>query len=299
MKPTHSGLALAAALLLALAALVAAPHGPDGGRAAELAEVARIRAHLERVERDLRARDVTELTPAQRAARARHLDALREYRQRGIFPHNHDFEDRTPYFVDAHGTHCAVAYLIARSGRVDLVRRVAATANNAYIPKLASDPELVTWLERNGLTAEEAARIQPAYEPRPIESPARDGASAPYVVASLATDAVAGVAMAYVLAPRHERRSPWWGGLGVAAGAAGVALGAAEIGSDHDATRLLAALDLGVGAASTVLGLRTLLGGRDAPATSADPTARDRFVLTAAPLLSPVEGPGVLVRLRF
>jgi len=66
--------------------------------------------------------------------------------------------------VDRYGTRCAMAYLIEQSGGGDLVARVAATHNNARIPELRSDPELGAWLWRNGMTLEEAARIQPAYD---------------------------------------------------------------------------------------------------------------------------------------
>jgi hypothetical protein len=67
--------------------------------------------------------------------------------------------------------------LLARSGRRDLVDKVAATRNNAYIPELANDPELVAWLEASGLSLEEAARIQPSYRDGAVDvSTARSGA---------------------------------------------------------------------------------------------------------------------------
>ena len=56
-----------------------------------------------------------------------------------------------------------MAYLIHRSGRSDIVDRVEATRNNAYIAELADDPALIAWLDSSGLTVAEAARIQPAY----------------------------------------------------------------------------------------------------------------------------------------
>lgn len=77
------------------------------------------------------------MTEAQRAARQRNIEVLREYARAGVFRHNHDFSERTPYFRDEHGTLCAMAYLIERSGRGDLVDKVERTANNAYIPELA------------------------------------------------------------------------------------------------------------------------------------------------------------------
>src|SRR6266705_6614732 len=86
-----------------------------------------------------------------------------------LFPQNTDFPgQRVPYFIDRYGTRCAMAYLIEQSGEGDLVTRVAATHNNARIPELRTDPDLGAWLWRNGITLEEAARIQPAYGCCPV-----------------------------------------------------------------------------------------------------------------------------------
>jgi HEAT repeat protein len=45
-------------------------------------------------------------------------------------------------------------------GKDDLVARVAAENNHAYVSDLAEEPELVAWLDEVGITAWEAARIQ-------------------------------------------------------------------------------------------------------------------------------------------
>jgi len=128
------------------------------------AETARIRRHLSMVEAELRATKVSALTPAQRAARAGNLDVLHAYWVRGVFPVNTDFPGRhVPYFIDRYGTRCAMAYLIEQSGYGDFVRRIATTQNNAYVRDLRGDTELGAWLSENGLTAAEAARIQPTY----------------------------------------------------------------------------------------------------------------------------------------
>jgi hypothetical protein len=127
-------------------------------------ETARVRTHLATVEAELRSKDVSALAPAQREARLRNLDVLHEYWLHGVFPVNTDFPGRrVPYFVDRYGTRCAMAYLIDQSGRGDLVARIAAHHNNAYIRDLEDDVELGAWLRDNGFTAAEAARIQPAY----------------------------------------------------------------------------------------------------------------------------------------
>jgi hypothetical protein len=129
-------------------------------------EDARLRAHFARVERVLARRDLHALNPAQRAARAQALRNLHAYAAAGAFPRNRgESSSRTPIFVDRAGNRCAMACLIERSDRGDLVARIARTANLARIRDLSSDPELVAWLDSAGLTAAEAGLIQPGYEP--------------------------------------------------------------------------------------------------------------------------------------
>jgi len=147
------------ARLLAVALLLARPAVDSTA-----SETARVRTHLATVESELRRTDVSALTPVQRRARARNLDVLHEYWVREVFPVNTDFPgQRVPYFVDRYGTRCAMAYLIEQSGWGDLVARIASTHNNAYVRDLKDDAELAAWLRDNGLTAAEAARIQPTY----------------------------------------------------------------------------------------------------------------------------------------
>src|SRR3989454_7684231 len=155
------------AAVLGCALVAAASYSPRADFAA--AEPARIRAHLDSVERELRAKDVSPLTPTQRAARLRNLAILHVYWIRGVFPQNTDFPGRhVPYFIDRYGTRCAMAYLIEQSGRGDIVHRIATTENTAYVRDLKDDAQLGAWLRENGLTAAEAARIQPTYG-SPIE----------------------------------------------------------------------------------------------------------------------------------
>ena len=150
------------AAVLGCALVAAASYSPRADFAA--AEQARIRAHLDSVERELRAKDVSTLTPTQRAARLRNLAILHVYWIRGVFPQNTDFPgQRVPYFIDRYGTRCAMAYLIEQSGGGDLVTRVAATHNNARIPELRTDPDLGAWLWRNGITLEDAPTGQQPY----------------------------------------------------------------------------------------------------------------------------------------
>jgi len=120
----------------------------------------RIRRRLNRVERGLRARDVYDLTPAQCAKRAVALDYLRDYWQRGEFPRNTGYSTLTPIFVDDGGRPCAVAHLLSRSGRNDVVSDIRATANLAQVREMQF-PELVSWATQTGLTTDELALIQP------------------------------------------------------------------------------------------------------------------------------------------
>jgi MYXO-CTERM domain-containing protein len=127
-----------------------------------MSDVARIRAHLERVETELRANSSSSLSPEQQAARAENLDRLHEYWTAGDFPINLDFPARTPYFIDAEGTACAVAHLIIDSGHRELAERLSSAANNAYLPDI-HDAELDEWIASSGLTHAEHSLIQPSY----------------------------------------------------------------------------------------------------------------------------------------
>ncbi|MDI3282579.1 hypothetical protein [Polyangium sp. 15x6] len=134
------------------------------GRSLIAREKARLVAHFRTVLAELRARDTSHLSTEQRAARAGLIVELQRYARTGRFPRNLDFPViRMPYFVDAFGTRCAMAHLIESTGDTDLVARVARTANNAFIREIEGDAALRAWLDRAGLTASEAARIQPSY----------------------------------------------------------------------------------------------------------------------------------------
>ena len=123
----------------------------------------RIARHIERAERAAHTRDLRGLTSLQQIVRALLLEELARYRSDGRFPQNRDFAARTPYFVDADGTRCAVAHLLDVGGEATLVDRIARERNNALVADLADEPRLLAWLAAAGLTVEEAALIQPGY----------------------------------------------------------------------------------------------------------------------------------------
>lgn len=318
-----------AAVPLAIAALAAAtvPLMRDGSRAVVArsatadpvvavfdaeAEVERVRAHLVRVEDELRAADVTHLTASQREARSRHLAVLREYHERGLFPHNHTVPDRrVPVFVDEHGTHCAVGYLLARDGRHDIVERIASERNLATVPELADDAELAAWLDGAGLSVEEAARIQPAYGGPPSVVPDESGSSA-YVTASMIGTGLGGGMIAWNLIGGSDASRGRRGALGLGVGLAEVALGGIGLALDREADRKIdathIALNFGVGFLASALGLNTLLsGGGAAAAPAIGGEAGDAGDATSRELLWSVSpwtpgtrgGGGVRVNLRF
>ncbi|MDC0715769.1 MYXO-CTERM sorting domain-containing protein [Nannocystis bainbridge] len=137
---------------------------PPRAVVAHASERKRLRAHFRAVTAELRARDVSRLSDAQRSARARLVAELERYAAAGRFPHNHVVPGRrVPVFVDRHATRCAMAHLIESTGHAALVARVAASHNLARIHELAGDAELRRWLDDYGLSVAEAGRIQPEY----------------------------------------------------------------------------------------------------------------------------------------
>src|SRR5262245_8356563 len=122
----------------------------SGGASSDAREIARIRAHFDSVLTELSAYDARFSTAPQVARRQSLIATLRGYRARGVFPHNYDFAEPMPYFVDRKtGTLCAVAFLLESTGRRDIVDRVAQADNNVWVAQLAGDTALGTWLDQN------------------------------------------------------------------------------------------------------------------------------------------------------
>src|SRR4051812_35431539 len=100
------------------------------------------------------------LSDEQCISRAGNLNLLHQYWKAGHFPHNHEFTDKpTPYFQDRHGVPSELAYLMAVSGRQDLVDRIVTINNNGTVPEIAGDPALGSafrdWLSAAGFTLNE------------------------------------------------------------------------------------------------------------------------------------------------
>lgn len=131
----------------------------------EVRERERLRAHFTRALALVGSADATGLDDTRRAARAKNLERLRAYRDRGIFPRNVGFPDRMmPYFVDPAGRACAVAHLALEDGRDDVTRAVVRRHNHAYIAEMTA-PELLAWAAGSGFSLDELAVIQPSYCP--------------------------------------------------------------------------------------------------------------------------------------
>jgi hypothetical protein len=127
-------------------------------------EVLRIQEHLRGASAMIERRDSSALTPEQLRLRRVNADRLLAYTAAGRFPKNRVAPGRVPVFRDEEGTLCAVGALLWASGEHTLVAHIVATRNTATVNALADEPGLAQWLEAQGLTLAEAARIQPSYE---------------------------------------------------------------------------------------------------------------------------------------
>lgn len=162
--PTSAPAPIAIFAVLLLGGLPASTHAQSRPLDAVEADRLRIRDHLERVEAELLAADVSHLTAEQRAARARNVERLRAYRERGEFPHGYAGQPgaRVPTFIDADGRACAMGWLVIDSGYADVAEAIARDQNHARVPEIVH-PALEGWLAANGMTLAEATRVQPSY----------------------------------------------------------------------------------------------------------------------------------------
>ena len=250
-------------------------------------EVARLRAHFDSVDVELRHAKALQFTPSQRKARATLIGWLQEYRDAGKFPRNDRFPELAmPFFRDGHGVLCAMAYLIERSGRRELIDRVALTRNNAFIPELADDSELRAWLDSVGLSLAEAARIQPSYEPAP-DLPEDEAVSASYALTSILVSGASLTTLGLNLIT--PSKSTGWAGL--IAGSMGVIAGAANL-DRTDGTDKVAAANMIIGGSAVAVGLYRLVGPR--PAQTVDgvspQSAGSNPRLAIGPVVIPIAG---------
>ena len=224
--------------------------------AAERAEIARIRAHFDSVLTELRDRDVSSLTAGQRANRQSLMVTLAAYRDRDVFPHNYDFTNATPYFIDRKtGTLCAVAHLLESTGRRDIVDRVA-RMNNVWVAELKGDTALAAWLDRNGLTLAEAARIQVPYVRDEPMTPAKIARNTMFFAVVPTAAAVAATTTVWNIVGNSDGHRSGVSWSGVAAGGVTSAAGALLIIKGHyeyDDSQIR------IGAAAATLGTLSIL----------------------------------------
>lgn len=254
-------------------------------------EIRRLQAHFDSVDQELTARSTSHLTRAQRISRTQLIDWLRDYRHAATFPLNDGVSSgAVPIFRDSRGVLCAMAYLIHRSGRGDLVDDISANRNTAYVAELADDSRLVAWLDSTGLTVAEAARIQPTY------SPPDSGVTGAYLMASIALSTWA-IAAGSVNAFAPSRLS---GVIGMIAGTSALIAGVTGLDESRD-TRRLAAMNTTIGALSMGVSLRGLFAQPSRPRSVARSNARLADIALAPAAIASLGGPrlGVALRARF
>ncbi len=93
------------------------------------------------------------------AHRAEQIERLHAYAVAGEFPHNVTTPGDLHMFRDAEGRYCAVANLVHRDGRDDLVEATVRERNDLAIADV-HDGAMMKWVLESGLTQEELARIQ-------------------------------------------------------------------------------------------------------------------------------------------
>lgn len=274
---------VASASTLLLSAAATHRARPADARTLHLrAEATRLRAHFDSVDRELRARDVSQLNVQQRAMRTKLIAWLRDYRTAGTFPENDRFTDRAmPFFRDSHGTLCAMAYLVDRSGGGDIVDRIAKTRNNAFIRELTDDRALVAWLDASGLSVDEAARIQPAYNFPPSTPPSTENrVNANYALLSMGLGGASLGSLGFnLISPSRAS-----GGIGLVAGVASIVAGASQL-DDVGGDKKIAVANTALGSLAAIAAVRAMLATRPSHQHAATVASRHRLVSDAT--LSP------------
>ncbi|NUO49034.1 MAG: hypothetical protein HOV80_09285 [Polyangiaceae bacterium] len=137
----------------------------------EKRETARIREHLVGALTLLREADTSHLLSETRARRQSVAADLERYIERARFPRNLQTLEQRPALIDDLGTRCALAHLAEQSGGKRLIGHLSLIANHERVAVLRTHADLQGWLASVGLTAEEAARIQPSYVKMPHPTP--------------------------------------------------------------------------------------------------------------------------------
>lgn len=122
-----------------------------------------VQAHLAGVLGVLAQAPTSQLSADQLRSRQELTAVLAGYAHQGRFPINYYRQERIPVFIDEHGTHCAVGYLMRHTGHGARARRIAATNNYAWVREI-EEPGLAAWQQASGFSLEELKLIQGAYD---------------------------------------------------------------------------------------------------------------------------------------
>jgi hypothetical protein len=263
---------------------------------AELREVARIQAHFDSVIAELSVHPAPNGVAGRR--RVALIGTLRAYRDRGVFPHNYDFPGlAVPYFVDRKtGTLCAVAHLLASTGRRDIVDRVAKTNNNVWVAQLAGDSAFTHWLDDHGLSLAEAARIQiPYVQPSSPAQVARNTAFLAVAPLALGSATVASLINVLANSDGHQRTTRV---IGFASGAITAGVGAALL-MKPDVPRSIGIASAAVGGISVALASRATRR-HSAVVAQQRASAREGMQTSLSPVLGGENGgAGVALSIRY
>ena len=232
--------------------------------------------------------------------RTKLISWLRDYRNGRTFPENDRLTDRAmPFFRDSRGTLCAMAYLVDRSGRKDILDQIAKTRNNAFIRELADDRALVAWLDMSGLSVDEAARIQPMYGSYPVFVADQKRVSANYALLSMGLGGSSLGSLGFNLfTPSHTS-----GGVGLAAGVATIIAGAAHL-DETGGNKRIAVANTALGSLAAISALHALFVARAGHQGATREESKDQLVsyATISPdlmIVGSVPMMGVRLRAQF
>ena len=123
-----------------------------------------VQLHLLNVVDFLEDQKTDHLNKEQKLNRLRHIETLKIYTKRGIYPINEYKKERVPIFIDEYDTFCAVGYLMKKSGFEKMAREIAKNQLLEYLENIHHE-QLKSWQEESGLSLFELALIQPTYGP--------------------------------------------------------------------------------------------------------------------------------------
>jgi hypothetical protein len=199
-----------------------------------ISERFRIQTHLWYVEGHLRMKDISYLNEEQQRKRALVLDMLHTYWVNGNFPSNYDHpNERRPCFIDRDGNICAVGYLVEQTAGAETAQDINAKHQYDYIEDMYEDV-LVAWATEYGLTLEECAMIQPAYNwnPTPVNTVADKGITKGYGISSAIVSG-SNLALSMYGLSSFRSNSKVMPYLGLITGAGGIVLGVMNIKKDN------------------------------------------------------------------